>query len=157
MAGNINKGEKMDKNLGPVEHLIVGFEGNQFKGEIVPALTDLLDKGMIRILDLAVISKDNAGNVLIFEANELSDEVSQALAKFDCSLMGLLTEQDLLEEAEALPLNYTAASMLFENVWAARFAEAVRNADGEVLLNTRIPNEVVEEMRQTLIEASDLL
>ncbi len=147
----------MDKNLGPVEHLIVGFEGNQFKGEIVPALTDLLDKGMIRILDLAVISKDNAGNVLIFEANELSDEVSQALAKFDCSLMGLLTEQDLLEEAEALPLNYTAASMLFENVWAARFAEAVRNADGEVLLNTRIPKEVVEEMRQTLIEASDLL
>ncbi len=147
----------MESKLGPVEHLIVGFDGNRFNGEIVPALTDLLDKGMIRILDLAVISKDKDGNVLILEANELTDDVSQALAKFDCSLMGLLTEQDLLEEAEALPLNYTAASMLFENVWAGRFAEAVRNADGQVLLNTRIPHEVVEEMRQTLIEASDLL
>jgi len=151
------KGEKMESKLGPVEHLIVGFEGNQFKGGIVPALTDLLDKGLIRILDLAVISKDKDGNVLIFEANELTDEVSQALAKLDCSLMGLLTEQDLLQEAETLPLNYTAASMLFENVWAARFAQAIREADGQMLLNTRIPNDVVEEMRQTLIEASDLL
>ncbi len=147
----------MESKLGPVEHLIVGFEGNQFKGEIVPALTDLLDKGLIRILDLAVISKDKDGNVLIFEANELSDDVSQALAKLDCSLMGLLTEQDLLEEAEALPLNYTAASMLFENVWAGRFSQAILKADGQMLLNTRIPNDVVEEMRQTLIEASDLL
>ena len=147
----------MDNKMGPVEHLIVGFEGNKFKGEIVPALSDLLDKGLIRILDLAVITKDKDGNVLILEANELSDDVSQALAKFDCSLMGLLTEQDLLEEAEALPLDYTAASMLFENVWAGKFAEAIRSADGEVLLNTRIPNEVVEEMRLTLIEASKLL
>jgi len=151
------KGEKMESKLGPVEHLIVGFEGNQFKGGIVPALTDLLDKGLIRILDLAVISKDKDGNVLIFEANELTDEVSQALAKLDCSLMGLLTEQDLLQEAETLPLNYTAASMLFENVWAARFAQAIREADGQMLLNTRIPNDVVEEMKLTLIEASDLL
>ena len=147
----------MESKLGPVEHLIVGFEGNQFKGGIVPALTDLLDKGLIRILDLAVISKDKDGNVLIFEANELTDEVSQALAKLDCSLMGLLTEQDLLQEAETLPLNYTAASMLFENVWAARFAQAIREADGQMLLNTRIPNDVVEEMKLTLIEASNLL
>lgn len=147
----------MKASLGPVEHLVVAFEGNQFKGEIVPALSNLLSQGLIRILDLAVISKDKDGNVIIVEADELSDEVSQALAKFECSLMGMLTEQDLLEEAEELPANTTAASMLFENVWAGRFAQAIRDADGYVVLNERVSNDIVEEMRATLIEASKLL
>ncbi|MBP9676352.1 MAG: hypothetical protein KBD67_06390 [Anaerolineaceae bacterium] len=147
----------MDQGLGPVEHLVVSFDGNQFNGGIVSALHELVDDGLIRILDLAVIMKDKDGNALIVEASELTDEVSQALAKFDCSLMGLLTEQDLLDEAELLPANSTAASMLFENVWAARFAKAIRQAEGQVVLNERIPNNVAEEMRATLIEASKLL
>ena len=147
----------MNKNLGPVEHLVVAFEGNKFKGEIIPALRDLLAQGLIRILDLAIISKDKDGNVLIVEAEELNDEVSQALAKMDCSLMGLLTEDDLLDEALELPANTTAASMLFENVWARRFAQAIRDADGYVVINERLSNDVVEEMRDTLIEANKLL
>ncbi len=147
----------MNKKLGPVEHLVVAFEGNKFKGEIIPALRDLLAQGLIRILDLAIISKDKDGNVLIVEAEELNDEVSQALAKLDCSLMGLLTEEDLLDEALELPNNTTAASMLFENVWARRFAQAIRDAEGYVVINERIANDIVEEMRDTLIEASNLL
>ena len=146
----------MEDTLGPVEHLIVAFEGNRFKGEIVPALTDLLDQGLIRILDLAVISKDQDGNTTVFEASELADEVAQALAKLDYPLAGLLSEQDLMLEAEELPANSTAASMLFENVWAARFAQAIRSADGRVLMNVRIPNDVVEAVRQSLIEAGEL-
>jgi len=146
----------MENTLGPVEHLVVAFEGNRFKGEIVPALTDLLDQGLIRILDLAVISKDQDGKTSIFEASELADGVSQALAKLDYPLAGLLSEQDLMLEAEDLPANSTAASMLFENVWVARFAQAIRSADGQVLMNVRIPNDVVEAVRQSLIEAGEL-
>lgn len=144
----------MEDTLGPVEHLIVAFEGNRFKGEIVPALTDLLDQGLIRILDLAVISKDQDGNTTVFEASELTDEVAQALAKLDYPFAGMLSEQDLLLEAEELPNNCTGAAMLFENVWAARFARAIRNAGGQVVINVRIPHDVVETVRQSLIEAA---
>lgn len=138
----------MQDIVGPVEYLVVAFEGNHFKGELIPALTNLLDRGLIRILDLAVISKDAAGNVLLFEASELPDEVSQTLASLEGEHDDLLSEDDLLIAAEDLENNTTAAAMLFENVWAARFAQAIRNADGEVLLNVRIPNAVVEAAQQ---------
>ena len=140
--------------LGPVEYLVVVFEGNRFRGEIVPALNELTDNGMIRIIDLAVISKDVPGNITIFEASELKDDVAQALAKLNCEFAGMLSEEDLLLAAADLPNNSTAAAMLFENVWATRFAQAIRHADGEVLVNVRIPNDVVEGVRQSFIEVS---
>lgn len=141
----------MQEVIGPVEYLIVAFEGNQFKGEIVPALTSLLDQGLVRILDLAVISKDADGNVTLFEASELPDEVSQAIAALEGEHDDLLSEDDLLMAAEDLENNMTAAAMLFENVWAARFAQSIRNANGEVLLNVRIPHAVVEAVQQSLM------
>jgi hypothetical protein len=144
----------MQEALGPVEYLIVTFPGNQFKGEIVPALAALLDQGMIRILDLAVINKDAEGNVLLFEASELPDEIYQAIARLQGEHDDLLSEEDLLMAAEELENNSTAAAMLFENVWAARFAQAVRNAGGEVQLNVRIPNAIVEEVRRSLVAAA---
>lgn len=144
----------MTQALGPVEFLVAAFEGNRFKGEIVPALNDLIDQGLIRIIDLAVISKDLSGNVTIFEAGELKDDVAQALAKLNCEFAGMLSEEDLRLTAEDLPNNSTAAAMLFENVWATRFAQAIRNADGQLLVNVRIPNDVVETVRQSFIEAS---
>jgi hypothetical protein len=144
----------MTEALGPVEYLVVAFDGNRFKGEIVPALNELTDTGLIRIIDLAVISKDAPGNITIFEASELNDDVAQALARLNCEFAGMLSEEDLLLAAADLPNNCTAAAMLFENVWATRFAQAIRNADGEVLVNVRIPNDVVETVRQSFIEAS---
>jgi len=144
----------MTEALGPVEYLVVAFEGNRFRGEIVPALSDLMDNGLIRIIDLAVISKDGPGNITIFEARELKDDVAQALAKLDCEFAGILSEEDLLLAAADLPNDSTAAAMLFENVWATRFARSIRNADGEVLVNVRIPNDVVETVRQSFIKAS---
>lgn len=134
----------MAQELGPVEYLLVEFPGNQFQGEIIPALHELLDSGLIRILDLAVISKDGEGNVLLFEASELTDAVGHELAELEGEHDDLLSEDDLLLAAEELPDNCTAAALLFENVWAARFAQAIRNAGGEVLENVRIPHAVVE-------------
>jgi hypothetical protein len=140
----------MQQVLGPVEYLIVAFEGNQFKGEIIPALNELLDQGLIRILDLAVISKDGDGNVVLFEAGELMDSVSQSLALLEGEHDDLLSEDDLLMAAEDLDNNTTAAAMLFENVWAARFAQSIRSAGGEVVMNVRIPNSTVAAVQQLL-------
>lgn len=144
----------MTATLGPVEYLVVTFEGNRFKGEIVSALNDLLDNGLIRIIDLAVISKDEPGHITIFEASEMKGDVARALAELDCEFAGILSEADLLLAAADLPNNCTAAAMLFENVWAKRFAQAIRDADGEVLMNVRIPNNVVEMVRRSFIESS---
>lgn len=142
----------MQSTLGPVEYLVVFFEGNQFRGEIIPALNELVDSGMIRIIDLGVIIKDEVGDVLLYESSELHVELADALAKLEGEHDDLLSEEDLLMVAEDLPNNSTAAALLFENVWAARFTQAVRNANGEVLMNVRIPNHVVETVRQTIID-----
>ncbi len=147
----------MQSTLGPVEYLVLYFEGNQFRGEIIPALSELVDSGMIRIIDLGVIIKNDVGDVLLYESSELSAEVADALAKLEGEHDDLLSEEDLLMVAEDLPNNSTAAAILFEHVWATRFAQAVRNANGEVLVNVRIPNQVVESVRQTLIDVANTL
>lgn len=147
----------MQSTLGPVEYLVVYFAGNQFRGEIIPALVELVDSRLIRIIDLAVIVKNDVGDVLLYESSELDAEVADALARLEGEHDDLLSEEDLLMVAEEMPNNSTAAAMLFEHVWAARFAQAVRNANGEVLMNVRIPNQVVEDVRQTIIAAANML
>jgi len=141
----------MSQPLGPVEYLVVYFEGNRFRGEIVPALNELVGSGLIRVIDLAVLSKDRNGDITIFESSELAPDVAVPLESLECELSGMLAEDDLLMVAAELEPNTTAAAMLFENIWAARFAQAVRNAGGEVLLNARIPHDVVEEVREALL------
>lgn len=133
--------------FGPVELLVIEFPGSHFTGEITPALAELVQNNTISIIDLLVIHKDAAGNVVALEINDLDDD---DYAVFDAALpdelAGLLTEDDALSIAAALPNNYTAGLLLFENTWAARFAQAVRSARGEVVLNERIPHAVIEEL-----------
>jgi hypothetical protein len=144
----------MQSSLGPVEYLVVYFEGNQFRGEIIPALQELVASGHIRIIDLAVIVKDAIGDAILYESSELSAAVAAPLAALEGEHDDLLSEADLLLVAEDLPNNSTAAAILFENVWATRFAQAVRNANGEVLMNVRIPNHIVEIVRQAIVDAA---
>ena len=141
----------MQPIIGPVDYLIVAFDGNRFQGEIVPALMSLLDQGLVRILDLAVIIKDADGNVLLLESSELPDEIAQPILSLEGEHDELLAEDDLLLAAEEMENNTSAAAILYENVWAARFAQAVRNAGGEVLVDARIPHAVVEAAQQALM------
>ena len=142
--------------LGPVEYLTFYFADNHFRGEIIPALTELTDSGLIRVIDLAVVSKDADGNVTIFESNELTEDVALALDALDYEMAGMLSEEDLLVLAEGLPNNSTAAAMLIDNVWAANFARAVRDANGVLVDNVRIPHSVVQATRQSLLDAAGL-
>ncbi len=138
-------------HLGPIEYIVVGFEGNRFSGAIADALGELLEQGLIRVIDLAVVSKGADGDVAILEAGELDPEVAAALERLTGGAGGLLSEGDLLEIAEELAPNSTAAAMLFEHVWATRFASAVRAANGSLLLSERIPHQVIAEARASLL------
>lgn len=140
--------------LGPVEFIVLGFHGNRFTGEIAPALQELLDQGTVRIIDMAVVSKDASGDVTILEMQELSPEVAAAFETLCGDIRGLLSEADLAEIAEDLPPETTAAAVLFEHVWATRLAQAVRAAHGELLLAERVPHAVVAEARATLLAAA---
>ena len=130
--------------MGPVEYLVVAFPGNQFRGEIVPALQELTDNGTIRIIDLVFIRKDADGS---FTWDELSNIPVQEAAPFD-DLDGeigfLLNQEDIMLEAEKLQLNSSAAALVFEHVWAIRLRDAVVNAGGHLVDNDRVPAAVVE-------------
>jgi Family of unknown function (DUF6325) len=132
-------------SFGPIEVLVLRFPGNQFKGEIVPALAELVDSGTIRIIDAIVAKKDADGSITVVEIDQLGPDEASLGGVVDDSTEWL-TEEDAERLTANIPPNSAAAIMLFENTWATRFVEAVANANGEVVLNERIPRAVVEEL-----------
>jgi hypothetical protein len=138
----------MAEEIGPVEYLIVAFPGNEFKGEIAPALADLVDAGTIRIIDLAFVGKDGDGNVTAFELMDLDPEVRQGLENLGAEPSGLLNEEDVMATAEELEPNSSAAVLVWEDVWAKQVAQAMRDAGGELYDFGRVPHEVVQAARE---------
>jgi Family of unknown function (DUF6325) len=131
-------------SIGPVEYLIVAFPGNQFKGEIVPALQELVDAGTIRIIDLAFVMKNADGAVVTAEMGDLDSDVFKALDALSPETLGLLNEEDIAAAAEELEPNSSAALLVWEDVWATKLRDAILNAGGEVLDLERLPYEVVQ-------------
>lgn len=129
--------------IGPVEFLIVDFPGNKFKGEIVPALIDLVDSGLIHVLDLAFVHKDAEGTVTTLELVDLGEDDAAYFAALEGEAGGVVNSDDLMEAAEKIPPDSSAALIVWENVWAARFAQAVRDAGGVIMAEARIPHEIV--------------
>jgi uncharacterized membrane protein len=125
--------------IGPVEYIIIGFPENQFKGEIVPALADLVDSGTVRILDLIFVTKDEAGDVTSIEYEDLP-----GLGDIDGEVDGLLSDEDLDMVAEVLEPNSSGLMIVWEDVWANRLATAIRDAGGVILSGERIPHDIVE-------------
>jgi hypothetical protein len=130
-------------SVGPVEYILLAFPGNQFKGEIVPALARLIDSNTVRIIDLVFIGKDAEGNVVMFEFDQL-DELAP-FADLQGEAGGFVSEEDVAYAAAGLDPNTSAALIVWEDTWATEFAEAVWNANGVVLEGGRIPHELVLE------------
>jgi hypothetical protein len=124
--------------MGPIDYLLVEWPGRQPNGEAIPHLIDLVDRGLIRILDLAFIAKDADGNVAFLDLEDLGDEVVE-LAVFEGASSGLLDEGDRDEAAGVLEPGTSAALLVFENAWAGPFAAAVRRSGGQLVANGRIP------------------
>jgi len=131
-------------SIGPVEYLIVAFPGNQFKGEIVPALAELVEAGTIRIIDLAFVLKDADGAVVAMELGDLDSDVFKAFDALSPEGLGLLNEEDLAAAGEELEPNSSAALLVWEDAWATKLRDAILNAGGEVLDLERLPYDVVQ-------------
>lgn len=127
--------EEIDE-LGPIDYVVVEWVGSEPTGEAIPYLVDLVDSGLIRILDLAFITKDAEGNVAELEIADLGDG---DFAVFEGVSTGLIGEEDHAEAAAALENGASAAVLVYENRWAAPFASAVRRSGGQLVASGRIP------------------
>lgn len=132
-------------SIGPVEYVVIGFPGNRFKGEIVPAVAELVDNDIVRIIDVAFIKKDPDGNATMFEYDTLDDVLAFGFADVDGEARGVLNDEDLELAAEALEPNSSAALVVWEHRWAARVSQAIRDAGGRIIAGERVPDEIVEQ------------
>ena len=126
------------EEMGPIDYIVVEWPGRQPNGEAAPLLVDLVERGIIRVLDLAFITKDEDGSVAGVELAEVADEVAE-MKVFEGASSGLLTDEDTSAAAEALEPGTSAALLVYENSWAGPFAAAVRRSGGQLVANGRIP------------------
>ena len=124
-----------DVEMGPIDYLVVEWPGRQPTGEAAPHLLDLVDRGLIRILDLAFIAKDEDGSVARVEIADLGDE----FAVFVGASSGLISDEDADEAGNALEPGTSAAVLVYENSWAAPFATAMRRSGAQLVAGGRIP------------------
>lgn len=128
--------------MGPIDYILVEWPGRQPTGEAVPHLVDLVERGLIRIIDLAFISKDEDGSVTAIEIADLGDAVAE-FAVFEGAGSGLLHDDDIEQAGGVLEPGTSAALLVYENSWAAPFAGAVRRGGGQLVASGRIPVEDV--------------
>jgi hypothetical protein len=130
------------EEMGPVDYILVEWPGRQPTGEAAPILVDLVERGIVRVLDLAFITKAEDGSVAGLEVSDLG-EVDEELKMFEGASSGLISDEDTAEAAKALEPGTSAALLVYENRWAGPFAAAVRRSGGQLVANGRIPVQAV--------------
>lgn len=125
--------------MGPIDYIVVEFPGNRMTGEGLPLLVDLVDRGVIRILDLMFVRKEEDGSVVGLEIADLTGDGALDLAVFEGASSGLLGEDDLEEAGSALEPGNSAGILVYENLWAAPFATALRRGGAQLVASGRIP------------------
>ena len=130
------------EEMGPIDYIVVEWPGRQPTGEAAPILVDLVDRGIVRILDIAFITKAEDGSVAGLEITDLGQK-AEAMKVFEGASSGLLSDEDTATAAEALEPGTSAALLVYENRWAAPFAKAVRRSGGQLVASGRIPVQAV--------------
>ena len=138
--------------IGPLELLVIGFEGNNFKGEIAPAIEDAVNSGAIRLIDLIFALKDTNGEVTILEVEEANEQYAREIRGMANDLRDILTEDEAMTMAALLPPNTAALVALIEHTWSKGIAGAVERAGGRLLASQRISPRLVEEVSGQLEE-----
>jgi hypothetical protein len=126
-------------DIGPIDYLVVEFPGSKMTGEGLPLLVDLVDRGIIRILDLVFVKKELDGSVRGMAIADLDKDGQLDLAVFEGASSGLLAQEDLVEDGGVLEPGSSAGLLVYENRWAAPFASALRRGGGQVVASGRIP------------------
>ncbi|MFI8966333.1 DUF6325 family protein [Streptomyces sp. NPDC053493] len=125
--------------MGPVDYLVLEFPGNRMTGEALPLLLDLVERRVIRVLDLSFVRKDEDGSVRAVKVADMDGDGTLDLAVFEGASSGLLGEDDLQEAASVLEPGNSAGVLIYENLWAAPLAAALRRSGARMVANGRIP------------------
>ena len=129
------------EEMGPIDYIVLEWPGRQPKGEAVPMIVDLVERGIIRVLDIALMVKGDDGTVAAIDFGDLEEDTG--FGEFAGASSGLLTPEDLVEAAEALAPGTSAAVLVWENLWAAPVAVALRRSGGQLVASGRIEIQAV--------------
>jgi hypothetical protein len=129
--------------MGPVDIVVIEFPDGVHRGEAAPLLVELVDRGIIRILDLMFIQKDEDGTVGALEIADIDGDGVADFRVFEGATSGLLGDEDRDEAANVLQPGAAALVIMFENRWAAPFAKAMREAGGQLVAFQRIPIQAI--------------
>ena len=125
--------------MGPIDYIVVEFPGSKMNGEAFPHLVDLVDRGIVRILDLVFVTKELDGSVKGIAIADFDDDGELDLAVFEGATSGLISDEDIEEAGGILEPGSSAGILVYENVWAGPFAAAVRRGGGQLVASGRIP------------------
>ncbi len=134
---------QMEQALGPVSYLIVEFPGNKMTGEGFPILVDLVDRGLIRILDLQFVTRDPGGSVRAAELRDIDRDGRFDLAVFQGASSGLIDDSDLADASSVIEPGSSAAILIFENRWATPFVQALRRSEAQLVAAGYIPQDTL--------------
>ena len=149
MTADLEQASDLDQ-LGPVDYIVVAFPTDKMTGEAFPLLVDLVERGIIRILDLVFLRKDHDGTVTTLTQVDLERMKVLEAALFDGAASGLLRAEDINEAAAVLEPGTAAGVLVYENVWATPFAAALRRSGGQLVATGHIPV-------QSLVDALDAI
>ena len=138
---------------GPIDFLALDFKTDQLKGEILPELLELVKNKIVRVIDLVIIQKYEDGHHEAMEMQQLAPDLLALFDPLEIEISGIIQVEDIADVAEAMENGTNAALLLFENLWAVKFKDAVLRANGRLLAQERIPHEVVEEAMEIFAKA----
>jgi hypothetical protein len=126
--------------MGPIDFVVIEWPGEQPVGDVVPLIVNAVDRGIIRILDIAIMAKGDDGSIAAIDLGDLEDD---SFAEFEGASTGLLGQEDLEEAAAALEPGTSAAVLVWENSWAGPIAAALRRSGGQLVASGRIPVQAI--------------
>jgi uncharacterized protein DUF6325 len=131
------------EETGPIDYLVVEFPGSRMTGEGLPLLVDLVEKGIIRILDLVFVTRGTDGSITAMEISDFDGDGQLDLAVFEGASSGLLSDEDVSEATSVIEPGNSAGILVYENVWAGPLAAAIRRGGGQLVASGRIPVQAV--------------